>query len=205
MSKEQIAYLNTIKKRKIFILISQIIICILFLGLWQLLSDFKIINPFIFSSPKEIVITTISMFKNYSLFSHILTTLYETILAFILGISLGFIMAIILYEFKIIEKIIDPFLTMLNSLPKVALGPIIIIWTGANIKSIIFMALLINLIISIMTIYNGFLNTDNYKIKLLESFGASKFQILTKVVIPESYLTIISSLKINISMSLIGS
>ena len=93
---------------------------------------------------------------------------------------------------------------MLNSLPKVALGPIIIIWTGANTKSIITMALLINLIISIITIYNGFLNTDIYKIKLLKSFKANKFQILTKVVIPSSYSTIISSLKINISMSLIG-
>ena len=89
-------------------------------------------------------------------------------------------------------------------LPKVALGPIIIIWTGANTKSIITMALLINLIISIITIYNGFLNTDIYKIKLLKSFKANKFQILTKVVIPSSYSTIISSLKINISMSLIG-
>lgn len=93
---------------------------------------------------------------------------------------------------------------MLNSLPKVALGPIIIIWVGANTKAIIVMALLINLIISIMTIYNGFLNTDDYKLKLLKSFKASKLQILTKLVIPESYSTIISSLKINISMSLIG-
>ena len=204
MSKEQKNFLLKKKKKKVFIIGTQITITILFLLIWQILSDKKIINPFIFSSPLKIMETFSSLYQNYHLLSHIGTTLYETGIAFVLGISLGFIIAVILYEFPTLAKIADPFLTMLNSLPKVALGPIIIIWAGANIKSIIVMALLINLIISIITIYNGFLNTDHYKIKLLKSFNASKLQILTKVVIPESYNTIISSLKLNISMSLIG-
>ena len=93
---------------------------------------------------------------------------------------------------------------MINSLPKVALGPIIIIWAGANTNSIIVMALLINLIVSILNIYNGFLGVDETKIKLLKSFGANKIQILKHLIIPESKRTIISSLKINISMTLIG-
>ena len=93
---------------------------------------------------------------------------------------------------------------MLNSLPKVALGPIIIIWVGANTKSIILMAVLISLIVSIQTVYNGFINTDKNKIKLLKTFGASKKDILFKVVIPYNYNVIINSLKINISMCLIG-
>lgn len=204
MSKEQKEYLTKIKKNKIWVLITQIVIVFLFLLSWQILSDKKVINPFIFSSPKKILETFVSLYQNYHLFSHIFTTIYETLIAFLLGITLGFILAVLLYQFKTLARIIDPFLTMLNSLPKVALGPIIIIWTGANVKSIITMALLINLIISIITIYNGFLNTDTYKIKLLKSFKASKFQILKEVVIPASYRTIISSLKINISMSLIG-
>lgn len=204
MSNEQKNFLKKIKQEKIFVSLTQIFITIIFIVVWQILSDKKIINPFIFSSPKKIIETFGSLYINYDLFSHILTTLYETLIAFILGISLGFIIAILLYEFKILAKIVDPFLTMINSLPKVALGPIIIIWVGANMNSIIVMSILINLIISIMTIYNGFLNTDSYKIKLLKSFNANRLQILTKVVIPESYNTIISSLKINISMSLIG-
>ncbi len=204
ISKEQQIYLHKLKKNKIVVIFIQISIVILFLFTWQILSDKKIINPFIFSSPKKIVETIFSLHQSYHLFSHIFTTVYETLIAFFMGITLGFVIAVLLYEFKTVAKIVDPFLTMLNSLPKVALGPIIIIWTGANTKSIITMALLINLIISIITIYNGFLNTDAYKIKLLKSFKASKLQILTKVVIPASYSTIISSLKINISMSLIG-
>ena len=121
-----------------------------------------------------------------------------------LGIIIGFVVALLLYQFKFVAKIVDPFLTMLNSLPKVALGPLIIIISGANGKSIIIMALLINLIVSIITIYNGFISTDEYKIKLLKSMGANKLQILTKLVIPQSYETIITSFKLNISLTLIG-
>ncbi len=204
MSNEQKLFLKRIKYNKIIIRFIQILIILCFAFTWQFLSDKNIINSFVFSSPKKILETISLLYTNYDLISHILTTLYETIIAFALGISLGFIVAIILYEFKTLAKIVDPFLTMINSLPKVALGPIIIIWVGANMNSIIVMSILINLIISVMTIYNGFLNTDSYKIKLLKSLKANKLQILTKVVIPESYSTIISSLKINISMSLIG-
>ena len=138
------------------------------------------------------------------MFNHIFVTLEEVLIAFILGIVLGFFVAIILYEFPMLSSIMDPFLTMINSLPKVALGPLIIIIAGANIKSVIIMALLINLIISIITIYNGFINVDKEKLKLIKSFGANKRQILFKLVIPSSYNTIISSMKLCISMSLIG-
>ena len=93
---------------------------------------------------------------------------------------------------------------MLNSLPKVALGPLIIIIAGANTKSIIVMALLINLIVGIMTIYNGFNNIDKDLIKLFKTFNANRLDILLKLTIPASYKTIISSLKLNISMTLIG-
>ena len=93
---------------------------------------------------------------------------------------------------------------MLNSLPKVSLGPLLIIWVGANNNSIIVMALLINLIVSIIGFYNGFINTDNYKIRLLKSFNANNFEILFNLVIPGSLENIFSTLKLNISMSLIG-
>ena len=204
MSNEALKIIKKRKRQKIFIFLSQIVIVLSILLLWEVLSQKKIINPFIFSSPSLIIKTIFNLAKSGDLLTHILTTLNETIIAFIIGISLGFVIAIILYEFPTLAKITEPFLTMLNSLPKVALGPIIIIWTGANTKSIIVMALLINLIVSILNIYNGFLGTDENKIKLLKSFKASKIQILKYLIIPESKRTIISSLKINISMTLIG-
>jgi len=204
MSKEEKQFLQKKKRQKRTILLIQLSMVILFFLTWEILAKQKIINPFIFSSPTKIYNTLITLIKTGEIASHIFTTLYEIVLAFSIGISLGFIIAIILYEFPTLAKIIDPFLTMLNSLPKVALGPMIIIWVGANTKAIIFMALLINLIVSIMNIYNGFQGTDQNKIKLLISFGANKYQILKHLIIPESKRTIIASLKINISMTLIG-
>lgn len=204
MSKEHKNYLKKIKREKIIVITFQILILVGFLTLWELLSKYKIINPFIFSSPSRILETIKNLYLNYNLIGHILTTLYETLIAFILGITLSFIIAIILYEFKIVNKIVDPYLTMLNSLPKVALGPLIIIIVGANTKSIIVMALLINLIVGIITIYNGFNNIDKDQIKLFKTFNASRLDILLKLTIPASYKTIISSLKLNISMTLIG-
>lgn len=204
MSTEQKKYLRKLKTKKIFIITVQILIVIAFFILWELLANKNIINSFVFSKPSKIWDTIIGLIKANNLFNHIFTTLKEVIISFTLGILLGFIIAVILYEFPTLSEIVDPFLTMLNSLPKIALGPLIIIIAGANTKSIIIMALLINLIISIITIYNGFINTDKNKIKLLKSFGANKMQILFKLVIPNSYKTIVSSLKLNASMSLIG-
>lgn len=204
LSKEQKNFLKKHYLKKLFVFLLQIAILISLLSLWQYAADKKIINTFIFSSPKNIIICIKDLYYNNNLFIHIYTTLYETIIAFVLGISIGFIVAIILYMFPILYKIVEPFLTMLNSLPKVALGPILIIWFGANTKSIIIMALLINVIISIMNILNGFNNTETIRVKMLKSLHANKIQLLTKLIIPSSYTTIISSLKINISMTLIG-
>lgn len=204
MSPKQKKYLKKIKLTKLFILISQIFITIFFLLLWEILSSKGIINSFIFSSPSKIFKTIIDLYKNNNLLNHIYVTLRELIISFTLGTLIGFIFAIIFYFVNILKKIFDPFLTLLNSLPKVSLGPLLIIWLGANTKSIIVMSLLINTIVTLITIYNGLINTDEYKIKMFKSFKANKFQLLFNLIIPANKETILSSIKLNISMSLIG-
>lgn len=204
MSNKQKEFLRKNKIYKLKVIFYQILIVVSFIFLWEILANNNIINSFIFSSPSKIIKTIINLAIDNNLFNHIFITLEEVLISFSLGIILGFIIAIILYEIPILSDILDPFLTMINSLPKVALGPLIIIIAGANMKSVIIMALLINLIISIISIYNGFKNVSKEKLKLITSFNASKIQILTLLVIPSSYASIISSLKLNISMSLIG-
>ena len=202
-SKEHKEYIKKIKINKILIFLVQITIIIGLTIIWQFLADKQIINTFITSSPKE-VIKTINLYNQNNIFNHIYITIYETFISFIIGTIIGTLIAIILWWNKFIAKVMDPYLTILNSLPKVALGPIIIIWAGASINSIIIMALLISVIVTTITVYNGFSNTDINKINLLKSFKANKFQILKMVILPSNYPTIISSLKINVSMSLIG-
>ena len=204
MSNEQKKFLKSIKRRKLIVLMSQILIVVAFFGIWEYLANKNIINSFVFSKPSKIINTIINLGIQNNLFNHIFVTLEEVLIAFILGIVLGFFVAIILYEFPMLSSIMDPFLTMINSLPKVALGPLIIIIAGANIKSVIIMALLISVIVTVITVYNGFISTDKNRINLLKSFSATKGQIFKYVILPSSYSTIISSLKINISMTLIG-
>lgn len=203
-SKEHILYKKKLKKQQFFIRLTQILILFLFFGIWQFLANHHMINTFIFSSPKQMLTTLISLHKTGDLYKHIWITIYETIFSFGLGTFLGLAIATLLWWYPFIAKVSDPYLTVLNSLPKVALGPIIIIWCGAGIRSIIFMALLISLIITIVNIYQSFINTDKNKIKLMRSLHANKWQIYTKLIFPNSIKDIISTLKINISMSLIG-
>ena len=203
-SKEYQTYLKKEKQKKYLVTITQLLILITIITLWQYLANKNIINVFITSSPKNILKTIINLYNQHNLWPHIEITLYETIISFTLGTIIGILIAIILWYHPFIEKVIDPYLTMINSLPKVSLGPIFIIWVGANTKSIIVMALTISLIITIITVYNGFITTDKNKIKLLNSLKATKIQMLKYLILPANYKTIISSLKINISMSLIG-
>lgn len=203
-SLEHQLFLKKRKKEKFWVYFTQIFILISLIVLWQILADQKIINTFIFSSPKLILETLIDLHQTNNLYQHILITVYETFISFLLGTLIGTGIAIILWWNKFISKVVDPYLTILNSLPKVALGPIIIIWAGASMNSIIIMALLISVIVTIITVYNGFMSTDQIKINLLKSLHASKFQMLRLLILPDNYKTIISSLKINVSMSLIG-
>lgn len=204
ISREHKLYLRKLKINKILVNICQILILILSIFIWEYLSSKGIINSFIYSSPSKVLRTIIDLYKENNLFNHICITVYETVISFSLATILGTMIAIILWCSKFLYKVLDPYLTILNSLPKVALGPIIIIIFGANIKSIIIMALLISLIITISNVYSGFINTDKNKIKLMLSFKANKWQMLRYLIIPSNYHVIINSLKINVGMSLVG-
>jgi NitT/TauT family transport system permease protein len=203
-SDEYKIYLRKRKLYLIFTYIAQIVILISFIFLWEYLSRKNIINSFIYSSPIKVVKTIIDLYNKGTLFKHIWVTSYETIISFLLATLLGTVIAIILWYSKFLYKVMEPYLTVLNSLPKVSLGPIIIILCGANIKSIIIMALLISLIITITSVHSGFINTDKNMIKLMNSLKASKWQILKLLIIPYNYHVIISSLKINVGLSLVG-
>lgn len=204
ISNERRKYLKDIKKEKRFIIFFQVIILISFLIIWEVLARFKIINTFLTSSPSLIVKTLSSLTTSNDLFTHIKVTLLETIVSFSLASFGGIVIASILWWNKRLAKIVDPYLTVINALPKVALGPLIIIWIGASTKSIIFMALLISLFLSIINIYHDFSETDKNYLILLKSLGASKKDLFFKVVLPSNFSNIINNLKINTSMAYIG-
>ena len=203
ISEDRRKYLRKIKTRKIEILATQIFLVIAFVAIWEILANTGKIDSFITSQPSRIVKTFMNLSSN-DLLEHLRITCTETLIGFGIGTFAGVVIAIILWWSPFISKVSEPFLVVLNSLPKTALGPVIIIWVGAGTKAIIVMAIAISLIVTILDILNGFLNTDKEIIKMAKTFNASKFQILTKIVIPANISTFINSLKINIGLSLVG-
>ena len=204
-SPEHLAYLHGVKKKGIFINLARGAILLCLLLFWELSAYYEWVNPFITSSPSRIAKTIADLYESGSLFLHVKTTLWETLTGFAIAVVLGYSIALLLWWSEIFRKISEPYFVVLNALPKIALGPLIIIWCGTGSKAIVFMTVLIGLIVAILNMLNGFMATDENKLLLLKSMGASKLQILTKLVIPSSLPTFISMLKINVGMAWIGS
>lgn len=204
ISKEHEEYLKKIKKRKKAILITQILILVICLGQWEISARLGWIDTFLTSHPSRIWNLFINYTKKGDLFYHVGISVLETVIGFLAGTILGVLIAILLWWSDFWAKVLDPYLVVLNSLPKTALAPIIILWVGAGYSGIIVTAITVSIIITIMNVYNGFISVDADKIKLLQTFGATKSQILKKVVLPSSIPTIISTLKVNIGLSWVG-
>lgn len=204
-SPQHLAYLRGVRKKSVFVNVARFAILFVLLALWELSAQFEWINPFITSSPSRIAKTIADLYKNGSLFHHIGTTLWETLAGFFIAVALGYAIALMLWWSEAFRRISEPYFVVLNALPKIALGPLIIIWCGTGSKAIVFMTILIGLIVAILNMLSGFMATDENKLLLLKSMGASKLQILTKLVIPSSLPNFISMLKINVGMAWIGS
>lgn len=196
-------YLRKKHITKISIIITQISILIAFIAIWEIAANKGIIDSFIMSKPSKILKTFINLSSN-DLLMHVRVTCNETLIGFLLGTGLGIVIAILLWWSDFLSKVAEPYLVVLNSLPKVALGPVIIIWVGAGTSAIITMAIAISLIVTILDILNGFLETDKEKIKMAKTFNCSKLQLLLKIIIPANISNFINSLKINIGLSMVG-
>lgn len=197
-------YLKVKALKKSLIIATQIGILILIFGLWELFARLEIIDTFIMSSPSRILKTIGELYKTGDLFHHAFTTLYEAVIGFLIATLGGTLLAILLWCNDTLRRILDPYIVVLNSLPKIALGPIIIIWVGVGTSSIVTMDVLIMIIISIISMLNSFRQIDESKIMLLKSMNANKFQILTKLILPGSLPEFISLLKINVGLTWVG-
>lgn len=204
ISEEHRNYLISLKKQKILIKLTQIFILVVFFAVWELAARMKWIDAFIFSQPSRIINSMYNMILDGSLFYHISITLGETIIGFLASTILGTIIAIVLWWNSYISEVLEPYLVILNSLPKTALAPILIVWIGNNMKSIVVTAIMTSIVVTILTVWSGFLEVDKDKIKLIKTFGGTKLQTLTKVVLPSSVPTIINALKVNIGLSYVG-
>lgn len=204
VSPRQEEYIRNHRRHHHLVAFCRFMAFFLFLVLWEVSADLHWIDAFIFSSPSRILQTIISMSRDYSIFRHTGITLYETLLSFGLVILVSFLTATLLWFSATVSEILEPWLVILNSLPKSALAPLLIVWLGASTRTIIVAGMSVAVFGSIISMYTAFRDTDEEKVKLIYTLGGSRMQVLRCVVIPSSLPSIISILKVNIGLCLVG-
>ena len=175
-----------------------------FLLVWEFTANTGIIDSFIFSCPSRIVLCFRELMVDGVIFYHIGITLYETIVSFLLVILISILMAVLLWTFRHLSEILDPYMVVLNSLPKSALAPLLIVWLGASMRTIIVAGMSVAIFGSIISMYTAFCETDPEAMKLIYTLGGNRLQVLTHVVCPSSLPSMISILKVNIGLCLVG-
>ena len=204
LSPARKSYLAGVRRRERFITCMRYAILVALIGLWELAAQVGWIDPFITSSPSRVAATIARLLQDGELFTHIGVTLFETVAGFLIGTAAGTLIAAAMWWSPVACRILDPYLVILNALPKIALGPILIVWIGAGIGSIIVMAVLISLVVTIVTVLTGFMDITGEKQLLMRTLGATKMQIFTLVVLPAAVPTMMAALKISVGMSWVG-
>lgn len=189
-------------KRKVMLL--QVLLLVSILLAWQLATQFRLIDPLIFSSPQAVASLFLKKLVDGSLLPHVGITLFETVVGFLLGTLFGTLLAIFLWASKTAAEVLDPYLVVLNAMPKVAIGPIILVIFGPNMLAVLVMGILISVIISTIVIFSAFLQVNENYLKVMQLFHATKYETFRHVVLPASMPTIVSTLKVNVGLSWVG-
>lgn len=197
-------YVKSIRQTKHKIRFWRAFICIMFIVLWETCARFAIINSFIFSSPSKLIRCLKDMLVHQGLLNHIGITLFETLVSFALVIGISLIFAVLLWRSRTLSKILEPYMVMLNSLPKSALAPLLIVWLGANYKTIILTGMSVAVFGSIMNLYTGFMEVDAEKIKLIYTLNGTDRDALYKVILPANIPNLCGIMKVNIGLCLVG-
>ena len=189
-------------KRKVAVI--RVMLLVLLLAVWELCAELEIIDDFIFSSPSRVLFCFWNMAADGSIWPHIGITLFETFVSFGLVVAVGLLVAVILWSSRSVSEILEPYLVMLNSLPKSALAPMLIVWLGNHVHTIVVAAVSVAVFGSVLTLQNGFQSMDPDQIKLIYSLGGNRRDVLFKVLLPGSVPLIISNMKVNIGLCLVG-
>ncbi len=203
-SPAHLRYLRSLRLKALCVRGTQLLLLVGFFVLWEVAASRGWINAFIFSQPTRVWSATVRLATQGDLWKHLGWTVWETVLGFSVGTVAGILIAILLWWSTFISKVMDPYIVVLNSVPKVALGPIFVVWLGTTITAVVAMAISVSIIVTIMMMHTGFKEVDPNQIKLVRTFGGTKGQILGKVILPASVPTMIAALKVNVGLSLVG-
>lgn len=204
VSARHAQFLRALRLRQIWVIVAQFAVLAVFLGVWQFAATWRIVDPFITSQPTAVFHTLLDLIHDGSLGRNIAITVFETLVGFGLGTVIEIVLATMLWWWDFFSDVADPYVVVLNATPKIALGPIFIVWLGATMTAVIALAVSISLFVTVLSVYSAFRHVDREKLVVVAAFGASKWQQFRKVVFPSAVPTIIATLKVNIGLSLIG-
>lgn len=196
-------YLATLRLRYFQVMALQVGLVALFIMLWEVAPRLGWVNAMLTSYPSAVIATLGRLIADGDLLVHTMATVTSTVIGFVGGMAIGLVVAIALWLSPFLNRVLDPMIVVLNALPKIALVPIFFIWLGDQ-NSIYAMAISVSVFVTIIMLYSGFQAIDPEKIKLARVYGASRFQLLSKIVLPGTVPTMISTLKINVGLSLVG-
>ena len=203
-SPRRVAYLREKRRERNAVRAVQLALLAVLLAMWELSARLGWIDAFVVSSPARVIATLAGLTRSGELWVHLGVSCLETAAGFLLGTLCGTLIAVVLWWSTFLSRVLDPYLVVLNALPKTALGPIFIVWIGAGTASIVAMTLAISLIVTILNMLVGFVSTDEQKVRLLRSMGASRGQILCKLVLPANLPALFNTLRVNVGLSWVG-
>ncbi len=203
-SNAQEAYILAHRKHHHKIAFFRLLILLVFLALWEAATRAGYIDIFFFSSPSAVVKYLYQMILDASFFRHTGITLLETVVSFLLVTVFGLMAAMLLWYQNSLSEILEPYLVVLNSLPKSALAPLLIVWLGTGSKTIIVAGISVAVFGSIISLYTGFCHVDEELLKLILTLGGTRKDALFKVILPSSVPLILSNMKVNIGLCLVG-
>jgi NitT/TauT family transport system permease protein len=198
-----LAYRRALVRQSLFITGARLLLFALLLALWEAAARAGWVNPMLTSRPSQVWQTLLRLSASGALWRHLGVTLEETAVGFGLGMGAGVGLAVLLWWWPALARILDPYLVVLNALPKIALGPIFYVWLGES-RSIYGMAVSISVIVTIVMAHVGFQEVDPQKIRLMQTLGATRWQVLRKLVFPASLPSLAAAVKVNLGLTLVG-
>lgn len=204
LSSERTAYLAHRKRRAVTIRLLRIAVLVVFLAQWEITARLGLVDMFVVSAPSRILTTLSGLLRSGALWVHLGASCMEMIVGFVLGTLLGVLIAVALWWSDTLSSVLEPYLVVLNALPKTALGPIFIVWIGAGTESIIAMTVAISVFVTILNMFVAFCATDPEKVRLMQTFGASRRQTLRVLVLPANYPALFNTLRVNVGLAWVG-
>lgn len=180
------------------------VVFLLFLTLWEISASRGWIDSFFFSSPSRVFLCFLDQLRHNAMLTHIGITLFETVVSFFLVLGLSLATATLLWYFRRLSQVLEPYLVVLNSLPKSALAPLFIVWLGTGTVTIVTAGVSVAVFGSVISFHTGFQQSDEEKITLIRTLGGSRRDAFLKVVLPGSVPILLSTCKVNIGLSLVG-